>query len=108
MTETDHIILGHLERHKGIDNAIAADQLARMVGLTTRNLRRRIRALIEHHGALIGSTRKQPSGYWIIVDPDELAIASASLMNLAVSLIKRAAVIRKVAVEEIFNQMRLV
>lgn len=107
MDEKDHLILGHLEAHKGRENPIPRRELAGRVQLTTRQLERRIKALVEHHDILIGSATGEPHGYYIPTDPAEIAMVVGQLLHRATSIIRRVAKIRKVAEEEIFGQMRM-
>ena len=114
MTTTDHLILGHLENHRGRPNAIPRVMLAGLVRIPTRVLEKQIKALVETHGYLIGSaTNKKhkgqavPSGYYIPTDPDEVDMVVAQLKSRAMSLLVRISKIKKIAVEEVMGQMRL-
>lgn len=106
--EKDHLILGHLETHRGREKAIPAKELSSMVQMSTRDLRRRIKYLIEQDGILIGSAHEYPAGYWLIVDADEMDEAVGPMINHAVSMLKRVARIKKISYDELYGQVRLV
>ena len=95
MTETEHLILGHLESHRGRENPIAARELAAMVRLSERDLRRRIKRLIET-GHLIGSTAGgEHHGYFIPVEPGDVAAALAPMIAMVLALARGGAVTRQ-------------
>lgn len=101
----ESLLAGILQRHKGAATAVPMEDLARTVGLSTRELQIQIKHLIEHHGQLIGSATGAPHGYYLVTDAKELSRAKRQLWNRAMSNLVRIARLDRISVEEVFGQM---
>jgi len=98
------LLLRILEQHRGIASAVPMEDLARTVGLSTRELQIQIKHLIEYHGCLIGSSTGNPHGYYLATAAD-LHKAKRQLWNRAMSNLVRLSRLDKISMEEIFGQV---
>jgi hypothetical protein len=81
--------------------------LASMVGVPETRLRELVRHLIDDHGACIGSRTGSPPGYYVIEDPDEIEEVYRSLRHRGISILMRAARLKKTSLAEVFGQGEL-
>lgn len=79
-----------LSLRKGRALAIKSSDLELRTGIKDREIRNVIKSLIELYGKPIGSTTKEPFGYYVIVDKSEMKEVQKSLRNRAISTLKRA------------------
>jgi len=96
-----------LQAHAGRASAITGEALAEGTGLPWRECRQVMKDLIEIHHKRIGSSPSRPAGYYIIETPDEEEATYQTLKGQAISTLKRASVIRRVSLREIFGQLAL-
>ena len=89
---------------RGRENARSVRFLAEMVGVSEVRLREIVRHLIEHHGYCIGSRTGRPPGYYLITEPDEIEEVYRSLRHRGISILTRAARLKKISLEEVFKQ----
>jgi predicted DNA-binding transcriptional regulator YafY len=84
-----------LKQHQGKGNAITSRQLAQRLGISTREVREIIAALVED-GALIGASVDGDSGgYYVITTPAELEETRAILRSRAQHIFARDAALRR-------------
>lgn len=107
LTDQEAAIREIVQRRRGRMAAIRADDLAAQAEIPERQARKIVGHLIEHHGVLIASATDYPAGYFVPVTAEEVEAATAQLMHRLKSLAVRIARIKRISVEEIFNQMRL-
>ncbi len=100
-------ILSILSQRRGKALAIPVRALAEAVRISERELRNRVKHLVEYHDVLIGSSTQQPYGYYIMEDPEEMEAAVRQLQHRLISLAVRISKLRKISIEDVFGQMRL-
>ncbi len=100
-------ILSILSQRRGKELAIPVRALAEAVRISERELRDRVKHLVEYHGVLIGSSTQQPYGYYIMEDPEEVDAAVRQLQHRLISLAVRISKLRKISLEEVWGQMRI-
>lgn len=79
---------------------IKSSQLAEIVGLTDRRVRKIIKCLIENHGKPVGSRTGKPAGYWEITDPAERQEVYEAWRRRGISILARAARLKGITLEE--------
>lgn len=94
------------ERH-GRANAISASDIARETGLPDREVRRVVKALIEHHGCPIASSPHPPAGYFIPAELPEIINALESLKGRALSILVRMSRLKRTTLRETVDQLLL-
>lgn len=104
LTQEESMILTLLEDHRGRENAITGSIIARCAGIPYDRVREIISHLVTTHNYLLGSYSR---GYYMIVDSQEVDETCRSLRHRAISILYRAARIKKQSVEEIFHQARI-
>jgi predicted transcriptional regulator len=70
-----------ISKHLGKTNPIQVKEIGEHITLTEREIRKAVQTLVNEQGFAIGSTTKHPSGYYIIVKPDDLEEAIKNLSN---------------------------
>lgn len=107
MTPDEKRVWGILQGHAGRASAITGEELAKQADLPWRWCREVMKSLIETHHCRIGSAPGRPPGYFIIETPEEAEATYETLKGQALSTLKRAAVIRKVSLRELFGQLQM-
>jgi biotin operon repressor len=108
MTERERLAASYLERHQGKDRPLARERLAALLGVTTREVERLVKHLVERHGCPIGSVcAGDRHGYYTIVDEADLARTADNLRARAMSLLKRLARLRQTTELDVLGQLRL-
>ena len=108
MTERERLVAGIIERHRGKETPVAREQLALLVGVTTRRVERIVKHLVERHGCPIGSVcAGDRHGYYIITDAADLARTADNLRARARSILKRLARLRQTTELDVLGQLRL-
>ena len=102
LTREEQAVLRLLRQ--GRENARSVRFLAEMVGVSEVRLREIVRHLIEVHGYCIGSRTGRPPGYYLITEPEEIEEVYRSLRHRGISILMRAAKLKKISVEEVFKQ----
>lgn len=93
----------------GHRQTITKAQLAKLSGLSEREAREIIYDLIVKHGLPIGSsTEPSGGGYFIILDEEDLEVATRHLMPRARAIIRRSRALEKIAQEKFSRQLKLV
>jgi len=104
-TKEELLIMEYLEHGRG--NARPMPYLAERAGIPTRTLQSIIHHLIVDHKKPIGSTSKQPAGYYLVSNEDELDEALVNLRNRAMSTLHRMASLKRVSFDELLGQLRI-
>ena len=73
----------------GSENATTSNELAKITGISTRDISDITADLIINHGYLVGSSRRLPFGYFIIETEDELTNTLRSLNNELQGILNR-------------------
>ena len=108
MTDSERLVAGIIERHRGKETPVAREQLALLVGVTTREVERIVKHLVERHGCPIGSVcGSRVHGYYVITDAEDLARTAENLRARAMSLLKRLARLRQTTELDVLGQLRL-
>lgn len=105
LTNEERHVLSLLK--KGRANAVSVRDLAVKTGLGGVAVRQIVRRLIMERLILIGSAVSPPPGYFIPETPDEAVIATKSMVHRGISILARAAKMRRESIELVFNQGRL-
>lgn len=110
LNEEERVVWAILERHKGKNEAISADELRWSntmpecyKGYATRHLRDIIRSL-RLKGKAIGSSN---AGYYLIVDKEDLDNFTGRLASHAISELTIVARVRNTTLEDVFKQAKL-
>lgn len=97
-------LINALSQHLGRDKGITGDELARLLGVTPRQLRRQISWCRDQGFSICG----HPStGYYMPVTADELDEACAFLHARAMHSLKLLARMRRVAMPTLMGQLLL-
>jgi hypothetical protein len=104
MTKQHEQLLGYL-KHRPKRNAILNNALVSCTGLQERTIRRLVRELILVHRCPIGSSTQE--GYYWISDPAEVQENYDRLRKRAIKILERAAAMKKIALSEVFDQLKL-
>jgi hypothetical protein len=105
LTYEETLLLGFLRQGK--DNARGVKFLASMMKMSEVELRGMVRHLIMEHKFCIGSNTNKCPGYYIISQPDELDKNYVSLRRRGIKILMRAAEIKRISLEEVFQQGRM-
>jgi hypothetical protein len=105
LSRDEQAVLDLIER--GRDKARSVRFIASMTGLNERKVRAVVRLLIDGHGACIGSSVGRPPGYYIITDPDEIERHYKELRHRGISILARAAKLKKISINKVFGQGEL-
>jgi predicted transcriptional regulator len=102
LTHDERLILSLIS--SGRENARKNDSIAAASGLHWRRVQMIIKHLIEDHNYFIGSSVGNPAGYYMITDEAEINEVYQSLRHRGISTLFRAARLKKISVEAVFNQ----
>ncbi len=105
LTYEEQLLLGLLK--PGKENANSVKWLAGMLKMEEVTLRERIRHLIMEHGVCIGSSTSKCPGYYLITQPEELDKNYVSLRRRGIKILMRAAELKRISLEEVFQQGRM-
>jgi len=105
LTEEEFSVFAVLRRRKGKERAIGKKELAKILGMDERMVRRVIKALIEEHGVPVGSDYVR--GYFIVAAPEEVEETYQTLKNHALSILKRAAVLKRISLKRLLGQLEV-
>ncbi|GEM_PF-1440890 len=98
---------GILEHHRGRANALKVRLFAELLGVEERRAQQIVKCLVEKHNILIGSAVSPPFGYYIPETAEEVDAVLAQLYHRMASMAVRIARIKRISVEEVFGQLRL-
>lgn len=105
LTYEEQLLLAMLK--PGKDNASGVKFLASMMKLSEYELREKVRHLIMVHKVCIGSNTSKCPGYYFITEPEELDKNYVSLRRRGIKILMRAAELKKISLDEVFNQARM-
>lgn len=96
-----------LKRHRGAASAIKAEDLAEAVCMdSTRRLQRVIHELINTHGVAVGSSMRDPFGYYLAVSTEEKREAGRFLIRRCARIGRTARSIMDAADEEVVRMFQ--
>ncbi len=105
--DSDEIsVYGIIRRHAGRDHAVSVEEISRLSGVAPRQVRDIVKGLIERHRVRIGSALKKPAGYYMIETREEAEQNELTLRRLGLSVLSRAAAIRKLTVREYMRRLQ--
>jgi hypothetical protein len=99
-------ILGLIKRRVGRPNAISVEEISLSSGVSPRVVRDIVKGLIERHHIRIGSALGRPSGYYMIATQEEADANEATLRHLAISILTRAAVLKKLTIRDDLKEVQ--
>jgi len=97
-----HLIQGRIGRQ----SAISVSDISELTSIPPRTVRDIVKNLIEHHLVRIGSALGSPSGYYIIRTKEEAEQNERTLRKLGISILVRAAVLRKLTIKEYLRHLQ--
>ena len=93
MSPTDQKTLNKIasliKKHIGKDNPIQVDELIKQVHLPDREIRRSVQTLINEFGHAIGSTTRNPYGFFMIANNDDFSEAIGNLSGRDEEIVRR-------------------
>jgi hypothetical protein len=104
-SEMQHV-LGIIRGRIGREQAITVAELSSLTGVGPREIRDIVKELIETHQVRIGSSLGNPAGYYMIATMDEAEQNERTLRRLGLSILTRAAAIRKLTVKEYLSRVQ--
>jgi len=96
-----------LRTRRGRARAVSAAKLAHWTGLTERQVRAVLKAMIETHHLPIASTPQHPAGFFIPTTEAEVEEACRSLRGRALSILRRMACLRRISLPQLWQQLAL-
>jgi len=106
LTPEERSILAVLQNCRGQKLAIRVPDLADRVGMDDRTVRKVVKHLVEFHHLSIGSTPSNTPGYYMIMTAEEAWEVFKSLRRRALSILRRASVIRKMTLPKLLGQLQ--
>lgn len=104
-SDSQHVL--HLIRGRvGRKNAMSVSTISERTAIPPRTVRDIVKNLIEHHMIRIGSALGQPSGYYMIQTQEEAEQNEKTLRKLGISILVRAAVLKKLTIREYMKQLQ--
>lgn len=97
-----HLIQGRIGRQ----SAISVSDISELTAIPPRTVRDIVKKLIEHHRIRIGSALGSPSGYYMIQTKEEAEQNERTLRKLGISILVRAAALRKLTIREYLNKLQ--
>lgn len=97
-------LLNLLALHQGRERGIGAAELARVAGITERQLRVLISALREEGTAICATPE---TGYFLAVTPEELGESCKFLHARAMHSLRRASRMQKISLPDLMGQLLL-
>lgn len=104
MTASINQVLNALSAHQGRDQGISADDLARQLNLSPRQLRKFISAAREEGMAICGHPT---TGYFVAVTPAELEESCAFLQHRALRSLMLMSRMKGVSMPTLLGQLKL-
>lgn len=102
MTASD--LLTILSRHTGRDNGIAADTLAELMGIASRQVRTHVSALRSEGVAVCGTPE---TGYYIAANAEELDETCQFLRHRAMHSLQLESRLRNIPMPDLIGQLHL-
>ena len=107
LTREEAAVLRLLEAHKGHESAITGEAIAEALNMEKDRPRQVVRHLRERHDILIGATNTKPQGYYLSVTAEDEDLALRNMETRAMSMLKYIAKRKRLALEVVFNQAKL-
>ena len=104
-SESQHV-LGLIRGRNGRSKAISVASLTERTAIPARAVRDIVKGLIEKHHIRIGSSLGNPPGYYMIVTKEEAEQNERTLRRLGISILTRAAMLRKLTVKEYMKRLQ--
>ena len=104
-SESQHV-LGLIRRRNGRSEALSVATLSELTGISPRTVRDIVKVLIEKHHIRIGSSLGNPPGYYMIATKEEAEQNERTLRRLGLSILTRAAVLKKLEVRDYLKQFQ--
>lgn len=111
LAEPERRVYNALYFHQGGAAAVKIEELAgeafpfRPASSRERDTRDILKQLTEHKKVAIGSSCHKPYGVYLLTDPDELLAYTANLTARAMSMLRRAASLKKVSLPVFLGQL---
>ncbi len=86
--------------------AISVASISELAGIPPRTVRDIVKNLIEKHHIRIGSSLGNPPGYYMIATKEEAEQNERTLRRLGLSILTRAAVLKKLEVRDYLKQFQ--
>lgn len=96
-----------LRTRRGRARAVSAQKLAHWTSFPERQVRRALKELIEQHHRPIASTPQAPAGFFVPESRAEVEAVCASLRGRALSILRRMACLRQIAMPQLLEQLQL-
>lgn len=105
--DKDELLVLSLLKDRNCNNAIQNSDIQEITGLPERRIRRIVQSLILNYRQPIGSGTGKPSGYYWIKNIKEADGNYRKLRSRALIILKRAATIKGIGVNEMLNQLKI-
>jgi len=99
-------VFGLIRVRIGRQSAISVGDISETTGIPPRTVRTIAKSLIERHSIRIGSSLGNPPGYYIIETQEEAEQNEKTLRKLGISILVRAATLKKITVKEYMRQLQ--
>jgi len=99
-------VLGLIRGRVGRSTAISVSAIAGLTSIPARTVRDIVKGLIEKHHIRIGSSLGNPPGYYMIETKEEADQNERTLRRLGLSILTRAAVLRRITVKEYMKELQ--
>jgi hypothetical protein len=106
MTEMERAVWSALRHHEGAASAIKCETLAMLAELSERNVQRAIHSLIHDRAKPIGSSMREPMGYFIAVTPEERRAAAKLHRDRGLAMLETASKIMAIDRRELLRQIQ--
>lgn len=90
---TERRVYDIVAAHRGHENAISIEIIRRMTSLSERAIKGAVAELVVTHHVLIGGSRQNPIGYFMIESDADRAAASAPLEGQIIQMLRRLRVL---------------
>jgi len=107
MDSDTQYVLSIIRGRVGRKSAISVTSISERTAIPPRTVRDIVKNLIEHHHVRIGSALGRPSGYYMIETKEEAEQNEHTLRKLGVSILVRAAVLKKLTIQEYMRQLQI-
>ena len=106
MDSESQFVLSLIRKRIGRARAISVADISEITEIPQRTVRDIVKQLIECHHIRIGSALGRPSGYYIIETNEEAEQNEKTLRSLGISILTRAAVLKKLSIKEYIGQIQ--
>lgn len=103
----DELLILSLLKDRPREKAILNSEIQTKTDIPERRIRRIVQQLIIMYRQPIGSSTSSPQGYYWIKNIDEADRNYRRLRSRALVILKRAAMIKGIATEDLINQLKL-